>query len=640
MEHTRFDDPALQVALTLAAGVIAQSAARHLRLPGIVVLLGAGVCLGPDVLNLIRPRLLGETMHTLVGFAVAVILFEGGMHLNFRRLQRQARSIRQLVTAGTLVTLFGGTIAAHLILGWGWVPAFLFGSLVIVTGPTVVTPLLRRIKVQSKVATVLEAEGVLVDAIGAIFAAVALQVVANPSSTQAMALAAWDLVARLAFGAFLGFGGGFGIALLLRRPRIVPEGLENVFTLSLIFALFQISNAMFAESGIVTVTAAGLAVGNVRTRALPDLLEFKEQLTLMLIGMLFVLLAADVRVQEVRSLGAPGLWTVAALMFLVRPLNVFVGTLGSDLKLREKIFLSWMAPRGIVAAAGASLFADTLTRAGFGIGHELRAMVFLVIAITVLVSGLSGGLVASLLGLRRASNNGFVIIGANHLARALARVLIDAGQEVVLLESNPSACSEAQQEGFRVLHGVGLNESTLARAELDSRAGCIALTPNEAVNMLFARTALKDFKVPNVWVTLRRGHTNVTLEMVRQAGARVLFGEPRFIDLWTLRLERGLAKVERWQRATESDSDDTEIQEMRGMHKAMLPLAVLRGRRIAPIDATTTFKKEDALYVALFQERREVGAEWLSAKGWGRDEATRLQPEPEPSPRQPLRTAT
>lgn len=280
MDHAAVDNPALHVALALAAGVVAQSLARHARIPGIVVLLGTGVVLGPDFLNIIRPRLLGVTMHTLVGFAVAVILFEGGMNLNLRRLQRQARSIRQLVTAGALVTLFGGTLAARLILGWAWVPSFLFGTLVIVTGPTVVTPLLRRIKVQRRIATVLEAEGVLVDAVGAIFAAVALQVVASPLSGQVMASAAWSLISRLGFGVLLGLGGGLAIAFLLRGRRLVPEGLENVFTLSLLFALFELSNAYFPESGIVTVTMARFAVGNVRTRALPDLLEFKEQLTI------------------------------------------------------------------------------------------------------------------------------------------------------------------------------------------------------------------------------------------------------------------------------------------------------------------------------------------------------------------------
>jgi NhaP-type Na+/H+ or K+/H+ antiporter len=616
MDHVSFDNPALHGALALAAGVVAQSLARHLRIPGIVMLLGTGVVLGPDVLNIIRPRLLGDTMHTLVGFAVAVILFEGGMNLNLRHLQRQARSIRQLVTVGALVTLFGGTLAARLILGWSWIPSFLFGTLVIVTGPTVITPLLRRIKVQRKVATVLEAEGVLVDAIGAIFAAVALQVVVSPLSGEVMAGAAWGLVSRLGFGILLGLGGGLAIALLLRRPRIVPDGLENVFTLSLLFALYELSNAFFPESGIVSVTMAGFAVGNVRTRALPDLLEFKEQLTIMLIGMLFVLLAADVRVQEVRSLGAAGIWTVAALMFLVRPLNVFVGTLGTDLRLREKAFMAWLAPRGIVAAAGASIFADTLTREGFGIGHELRAMVFMVIAITVTVQGLTGGFVARLLGVRRASNNGYVILGANHLARAFARVFQDSEQEAVLLESNPAAFREAQEEGFRVLYGVGLKDSILARAELDSRAGILAITPNEAINMLFTRQAREEFKVPNAWVTLRRGHGAVTPELVSQAGARVLFGEPRFIDLWTLRLERGTAKLERWVRTNTQSSDEAEINEMREMHKAFLPLAVRRGRKVAPHDEKTSFKHQDELYVVLFDERREPGCEWLRRQGW------------------------
>ncbi|MFQ5600097.1 MAG: cation:proton antiporter [Candidatus Krumholzibacteriia bacterium] len=615
MEYARFTDPALYVALALAAGTIAQSLARHMRIPGIVVLLAAGVLLGPDVLGAIRPEALGQTLHALVGFAVAVILFEGGMNLNLGRLRRQARSIRQLVTLGALVTLAGGTLAAHFILGWSWTPAFLFGSLVIVTGPTVITPLLRRIKVRRQIATVLEAEGILVDAIGAIFAAVALQVAVSPSG-EAMAFAVWDLAVRIGFGVLLGLAGGLAIAFLLRREKIVPEGLENVFTLALVFALFQVSNAIFAESGIVTVTMAGLAVGNVRTRALPELLEFKEQLTVMLIGMLFVLLAADVRIDEVRSLGRAGIWTVAALMFVVRPLNVLIGTFGSDLGPREKLFLCWLAPRGIVAAAGASLFAETLTREGVGIGHELRAMVFLVIAVTVLVQGLTGGLVARLLAVRRPSNSGYAILGANHLGRAFGRVLQDAGQEVVLLESNADAFRGAQSEGFRVLFGSGLNESLLARAEVDARAGCLALTPNEAVNMLFARRTLEEFKVPQVWVTLRRGYESVGSEMVHEAGARVLFGEPRFVDLWTLRLERNIARVERWERVRGESADEAEMQELRDLHKALLPLAVRRGKKVHPMDEESSFKKQDQLYVVIFDEKREQGCDWLRAHGW------------------------
>ncbi len=403
MAHETLNNPALIVALALGAGIIAQSLARHLRIPGIVVLIGAGVVLGPDVANIIRPQAVGDTLHALVGFAVAVILFEGGMNLDLRRLRREGRSIRQLVTAGALVTAAGGTLCAHWILGWDWILSALFGTLVIVTGPTVITPLMRRIRATRKLATVLEAEGVLVDAIGALMAVLALEVVIGPSG-QALALGVQGMLWRLGFGFVMGAAGGLLIAVLLRYEKIVPEGLDNVFTLSMVLVLFQLSNALMTESGIVAVVAAGLVVGNVKTQALRELREFKEQLTILLIGMLFVLLAADVRLEQVRSLGWAGVWTVLALMLVVRPLNIFVGTAGSDLSLQEKAFLSWIAPRGIVAAAVASLFADSLTRAGIPGGNDLRAMVFLVIAATVLVQGLTGGLVAHLLGVRRPAN--------------------------------------------------------------------------------------------------------------------------------------------------------------------------------------------------------------------------------------------
>ena len=619
MHPTPSMDPALTVALALAAGIIAQSLARHLRIPGIVLLLGAGVLLGPDLLAVIHPGSLGQGLRTLVGFAVAVILFEGGMNLNLRRLGHEAKSIRRLVTIGALVTALGGTLCARLILQWSWAPSVLFGTLVIVTGPTVITPLLRRLRVNRNLATVLEAEGVLVDAVGAIAAVVALEVVMGPSG-GAVAFAIWDLIYRLGFGFALGVVGGYVIAHLLRLEKIVPEGFENIFTLSLALALFQSSNAFLPESGIVTVAIAGIVVGNVKTKALSDLREFKEQLTILLIGMLFVLLAADVRVDEIRSLGWAGIWTVLALMFIVRPLNIAVGTFGSDFKMREKIFLSWIAPRGIVAAAVASLSAQTLSAEGLAVGNELRAMVFLVIAVTVIVQGLTGGPLASLLGVRRASNSGYVILGANDLSRAFGRVLRDAGQEVLLLESNPDACRAAEKEGFRVLYGTGLSESILQRADLDGRAGCLAITPNDGVNLLFARRAREMFRVPGAWVALRRGHLSVTKEMVRQTGAAILFGDPKNIELWTLRLERRLATVSRFRR-TGAEVGDNEMKELHDeMENLILPLALRRGKKILPMDGEIAFKKDDELIAVIFDERRGQAVEWLYRRGWHTEE--------------------
>ena len=412
-----------------------------------MLLLATGVLLGPDVLNVVRPAALGASLHDLVGFAVAVILFEGGMNLNLERLRREARSIRQLMTVGALVTTAGAALAARWIMGWSWTLSILFGTLVMVTGPTVITPLLRRIKVKARVATVLEAEGVLVDAIGAIVAVVALEVAIGPPGGS-VAFGAWHVVSRLLFGSLLGAAGGLAIAALLRFEKAIPEGLESVFTLSFILLLYQGSNAILPETGIVAAVAAGLVVGNARARVVAELRELQEQLSTLLVGLLFVLLAADVRMGEVAGLGWAGAGLVAALMFVVRPLNVLAGTWGTDLTWREKAFLGWLAPRGIVAAAVSSLFAESLEQEGIAGGSELRAMVFLVITATVLIQGLSGGLVANLLGLRRPSNRGYVILGANALGLALARALGETGEEVLLIDSNPQACAEAAAEGF------------------------------------------------------------------------------------------------------------------------------------------------------------------------------------------------
>ncbi len=608
MEHAAFQDPALTIALAAAAGMLAQTVARHIRVPGIVLLLGTGLLLGPDGLGAVRPGTLGASLHSLVGFAVAVILFEGGMNLSIDRLRREARSIRQLVTLGALVTAAGAALGARLILGWSWEISILFGTLVMVTGPTVITPLLRRIKVKEKVATVLEAEGILVDAIGAITAVVALEVVINQQSFTA---GAWPLLSRLGSGALLGVAGGLAITALLRFERLVPEGLESALTLALVIALFQGSNALMPETGILSVIVAGIVVGNSGSRVVAELREFKEQLTVLLIGMLFVLLAADIRVAEVQSLGWAGVATVLALMFIVRPLNILAGTVGSDLTWREKGFLAWLAPRGIVAAAVSSLFAETLDQEGIAGGGELRAMVFLVIAVTVVVQGLTGGIVASWLGLRRPSNTGYVILGANGLALAVGRALRQAGEEVIFIDSNQDACDAAEEEGFRTFHGSGLEPAIQEKAELDTRAGCLGLTSNEEVNLLFARRCRKDFKVPRVWVAVRRGHVGVSQEVVQRLGGHLLFGEPEEILAWTSRMETCQAGVEPWVKAGTASPDG--LPDLDGL---LLPLAVQRGKRAFPMDERVTFRPGDRLYAAVVEERRQEIATGLREAGW------------------------
>ena len=604
------NNPALTLAFAMAFGMIAQVLARHLRIPGIVLLLGTGLLLGPDALGIVHPSSLGDALPFIVGFAVAVILFEGGMNLRINRIRREGKTIRQLITTGALVTALGGTVTAKIFLGWDWRISLLFGVIVIVTGPTVITPLLRRLKLRRSVSTVLEAEGVLLDAIGAVIAVVALEIALSPSGLSFLT-GLFHIITRLIVGSAIGAAGGFLLAFLLRFRNLIPEGLENVFTLSLVFALFQGANSISPESGIVAVTAAGLVVGNMKTHVHRELREFEEQMTVLLIGMLFILLAADVRLIEVTELGWGGIITVTILVCVLRPLNVYIGTMGSNLNLRQKALLSWIAPRGIVAAAVASLFALELEKHGVD-GSQLRAMVFSLIAVTVLLSGLTGSLAAQFLGLKRPENVGWVILSANNLSRSLAKVLIESGEEVICIDQNPKACRRAEEEGIKVIYGNGLDEKTLLRAEIDTRLGAMGLSSNEEVNLLFGTKAKEIGKLSTILVGIKSMAEGITSEMVKEIGGRIPFGRQCDIEQWAGWIQRGITSINRY--SLTSPASNNNFQD--GMEGIILPLVLHRKSKSQPIDDTTEIKAGDEVTMIVNNQREKEALEWLSSQGW------------------------
>ncbi|HPF69342.1 MAG TPA: sodium:proton antiporter [Candidatus Krumholzibacteria bacterium] len=625
--HIQFDlNPALIVSLALAAGVVAQSLARHLRIPGIVLLLGAGIALGPDLAGVVRPADLGIGLEILTGFAVAVILFDGGLNLNFRRMRSQAPVIQRLLTVGVVVTVGGAAAAAHLLLGWGWTPSVLFGTLVIVTGPTVITPLLRRIRVRRSVETILETEGVLIDAVGAVVAVVALEIVLGRSLTAG----AISGPMRLAVGLVVGLAGGALMAGLLRWPRAVPEGHETIFTLAMTLALYQVANALASESGIMAAITAGAVVGNAGARSEREIKAFKEHLTTLLIGMLFVLLAADVRVADVLALGRPGLLVVLALMFAVRPLNVLLCTAGTGLPWREKAFLAWVAPRGIVAAAMAALFAERLSEHGDAVGTQLRALVFLVIGATVVAQGATAGLMARALRVRRPAGQGFVLFGAGPLGRLLARLLGEHGQEAVLIDNDAGHCRRAQAEGLRVVYGNALDERVMLRSQMDTRRAALGVTADEAVNLLFTRLARQEAKVPAVYLVGSRTGHDLGPEHFRRDDARLLFGAEIDPELWSVRIRRGATVVEAWRR--EDDAVGVEATLPAEQLGLLVPLFLVdRQDRLEPVDDASRFTRGRTVLWLVLAERGEDARAWLAGQGWAPAAATATDDGPAPA---------
>jgi NhaP-type Na+/H+ or K+/H+ antiporter len=623
--------PALTFVVALAIGIVAQSVARHLRIPGIVLLLFGGAALGPDGLGWVRPHDLGEGLFTIVDLAVAVILFEGGLNLNVARLRRSGGPIRHLVTAGALITLVGAGVVAAVLLGWPWSRALLFGSLVVVTGPTVVSPLIRELRLRPRVSTVLEAEGVMIDPIGAILAVLLLEVTLAPNAASWMSEST-DLLFRIGFGTAAGIAAGFAIAGLLRVRRIVPEGHGNIFVLAAVLLLAQGCNEILSHSGILAVTVAGIVVGNLSTPIDRDLREFKDQLTVLLIGLLFVLLAADVRFADVENLGWQGIAVVAALVVFVRPLTVAIATARSDLSWRERALIAWIAPRGIVAAAVASVTAIALEQEGMEGGAEVRALVFLTIAGTVILAGFTAGPVASLLQQRLPGRDSIAILGADGLGFHLGQVLQESGASVVFLDANPENCRRVEEAGFNVVFGDAVQERTMQRARFELVGDVIGVTPNQVLNSVFVRRARERFGVPRGYVAAARPEKGLAPELVATEKAVMLFEAPPDALRWDVRSRRRAVDIEKWVYNGPPDEAavaETEPPKAANPGELYVILTLERGAKTLVMHADLQPKPGDRASIAVHSVESEAAHLALLRLGWSpyAEESEAEQPE-------------
>lgn len=482
----------LQLAAILVSGVLAQWVAWRLRLPSILLLLLVGTLAGP-VTGLLDPdRLFGDLMLPLVSLSVAVILYEGGLNLRFRELRQVGGVFLLLTTVGAATTWLIASAAAYGILGYTAPVAALLGAILIVTGPTVIGPILRHLRMRGKVGALLKWEGIIIDPLGATAAVLVFTVIQAGANSEGYVEATFDLVRTLVAGVVIGGAAAAGLTLCLARFWI-PDALHNPVSLMLVFVAFTAGNLVQEESGLLAVTVMGMALANQKWASIRHVVAFKETLTILLISCLFIVLSARLQPASLAGLGWKESAFTAVLIVAARPAAVLLSTWGSSLTRAERCFLAAMAPRGIVAAAIASVFALSLAAEGYAAAADIVPVTFLVVLVTVALYGLGAGPLARRLGLVQADPQGVLFVGAEAWVRAVAAALHKEGCPVLLIDTDWGNVRHCRMAGLPCLYGSALAAVTREEIDYTGLGRMLAVTPNNEVNTLACRHYAEDF---------------------------------------------------------------------------------------------------------------------------------------------------
>lgn len=498
----------LELAGIIILGILAQWFAWKFKIPAILPLILIGLIVGPiaseflsdDGSKYIEPiwngkkgLFPGDYLYYFVSLAISIILFEGGLTLKRNEIKNVGPVITKLITLGSAVTFFGAGVAAHYIFDLSWELSFLFSGLIIVTGPTVITPILRNIPLKKDVSTVLKWEGILIDPIGALVAVLVFEFISVGGDSGFTKTALTEFGKILLFGTTFGFTFAHALAFVINK-KWIPHYLLNVVSLSTVLLVFVESEIFAHESGLLAVVVMGMVLGNSKLNNLKELLYFKESLSVLLISMLFILLAANINIEDLLLLYN---WKTAVLfalvVFVIRPLAVLLSTHKSNLKLNEKLFISWVGPRGIVAAGIASLFGSKLLKQGVDGAEYITPLVFMIVLGTVLLNATTARLFARVVGVFLKNSDGILIVGASKASRLIASYLQKFGKRVVLIDSNKAFVEHAQKEGIEAFEFNVYDDDLSDNIELNDIGYLIALTGSDAVNEYALKNLTKEF---------------------------------------------------------------------------------------------------------------------------------------------------
>lgn len=586
------------LALLVTLGLAAQWLGWRLRVPAIVLLILVGFLVGP-ALGLIRPSTdIGAAFDPMVRLAVAVILFEGGLTLRWDELRRAGRGILRLITLTVGLGWAFGAAAGHWIAGLSWPVAVVLGAIMVVTGPTVILPLLRQARLRRRPASFLKWEGIANDPAGAVLAVVSFEYFVS-AGRSSLAGSIAHLLLGLATAAALGIGAAWLLGRAFRAGR-VPEYLKGPLAPAVALGVYAVSNLVLEEAGLVAVTLMGLVLGNMRLPEIEEVRRFKAYVSLLLVSILFVLLTAELDPEVMLRLDWRSAAFLAAVLFLVRPLAVALATIGADMTWQERALVGWVGPRGVVAAAVAGVFGPALARHGYAGAEALLPLAFALIFVTVIVHGLTLEPLGRRLGLSAPSRGGLLIAGASPWSQGLAAALHDQAIPVMVADSSWQRLRGLRYQGVAVYYGELLSEHAAASLELGEMETLLAATDNDAYNALVCRHYAPELGHQSVF-QLAEAETSEQKRPAPASRGRTAFSEGlRFEEL-----QRGWYRGLSFQTTRITETYDVEAFR-EGLPPGALPIGTIDGdNRIRLLAAAEALRAEAGARVVWFGCKKE-----------------------------------
>jgi len=522
-------NPTTVFVIAVLVAVVSQIASERMRFPPIFLWLLAGMALGPFGLHLLHAETIEPALHTLIELGLAIILFEGGLNLNLKALRAHGSAVGRLLLLGPIFTMLIGGGAAHLLTGMEWSMALLFGAIVAVGGPTVISPIIRQVRLDREVSHILTSEAMLVDAVGAILAIVMLQVALMPETSIWTTLQ--GILIKLGVGAAVGLTGGWLLSRALLHNVTSNLEVRTIFTLAAAWGTFLLADHLSEQAGLMAVLIAGATMQRMELPDIQRLRHFKGSLSILLISVLFVLLAANLNLGILTKHLWNGLLIFLALAIVARPLATVLSGVGTNLKPRQIAFLALMAPRGVVAAAITSLFALILADAGNTQAELLTALVYLIIIVSVLVYGFLASPLTHWLKVTGADDRSVLIIGGSQIGAELGRVLAD-DREVRFLDLNAEVVSNLQRAGFRAVRGNALDPLYLEVIHAEEVRAVLVMTGSSDHNLLIANLAKDQFHVPEIFVALQEGDEDKHTQLIHRLQAKRLFAKAYNFTYW------------------------------------------------------------------------------------------------------------